>query len=376
MKSARWRRLMFGPLLAVCALSGSGCAPEIEKPTLEDMALIGVMGIDYVDKKHMKVSVSVPVPSEKEKESTQLYAAVSKIPSEATIMLSSKADRTISLSQLRVILFGEKFVREWGLRETILDFYRNPAVGENVVVAVVGGKAEDVIKGKYENKPEINTYLNNLLRPREETAFTSFATLHDLVFMLTNQVSDPELPYLKKEDGEIVISGVAAFRGEHMVGTLSQREGRFIQMVKGRRHLPSISFIIEDEYAAGKRSQLVFDIIRSHSKVRSNGALNKPVVDVAVEVRGILFGYTGSRNLEDPSERSEITRKLGAEIEKEITLLLKKLQKKKWDPASIEESFRQKYRGEWGRSIGLELYQKAEFRVKAKVEIIGTGTMN
>lgn len=211
MKSARWRRLMFGPLLAVCALSGSGCAPEIEKPTLEDMALIGVMGIDYVDKKHMKVSVSVPVPSEKEKESTQLYAAVSKIPSEATIMLSSKADRTISLSQLRVILFGEKFVREWGLRETILDFYRNPAVGENVVVAVVGGKAEDVIKGKYENKPEINTYLNNLLRPREETAFTSFATLHDLVFMLTNQVSDPELPYLKRKMGKSSFQGLRLF---------------------------------------------------------------------------------------------------------------------------------------------------------------------
>ncbi|MED4584164.1 hypothetical protein [Brevibacillus choshinensis] len=42
----------------------------------------------------------------------------------------------------------------------------------------------------------------------------------------------------------------------------------------------------------------------------------------------------------------------------------------------MEESLRQKYHGAWNRTVGLKLYQKAEFDVQVSMEIIGFGTMD
>lgn len=213
-------------VMVLALLITAGCAPEIEAPTLEDMGMIGVMGFDYVDGHRMKVTVSMPMPTQGAKEKTQVFTAISKLPSESLISLSTKTERTMVFSQLRVVLVGEELARKSGLQKIVIDLYRNPAVGDNVFIAVVKQTAEEVISGKYPDKPEINSYLNNLLRPRRETAFEPFTPLHDYIFTSTNEVSDPSLPYLEKRGGEIVVSNVAVFKGHKMIGKLTEREGK------------------------------------------------------------------------------------------------------------------------------------------------------
>ena len=45
-------------VVIVASMFLAGCSPEIERPSLEDMAFIGVIGFDYINKKDVKVSVS------------------------------------------------------------------------------------------------------------------------------------------------------------------------------------------------------------------------------------------------------------------------------------------------------------------------------
>lgn len=381
------KRLNFILAVILSAISLGGCAPEFEKPSLEDMAMIGVIGFDYAGEQNVLVSVSIPVPSSRNKEMTQSYTTVASITSEAMVSLSTMAERTMSLSQLRVILFSEEYARKVGISKVILDLYRNPIVGENVFVAVVKGRAADIINGQYENKPELNTYLNNLLRPRVETAFSSFASIKDLVYMMTSEVCDPNLPYLVKRGQDVQVSQVALFRGDKLVDLLSQREGKMIQAMAGRQRLPRMSFEFR-EHGNGKREpgsvkgsdkteeQVVLDFVWAKGKVRSNGSQTNPLIRVKLELRASLVGYTGTKDLEKKGEFEALKSKLEAQIKKEAVMMLKKLQKAGIDPAQMEESLRQKYHGEWSRTVGMKLYQKADFDVDVTMEIIGFGTLD
>lgn len=370
MKRASWFIVTVILLLSLC-----GCGGELERPALEDMAMIGVMGFDYVDREKINVTVSVPVPS-KNKESTQVYSTNASMTSEAMLNLATKAERTMSLSQLRVILFSEEYARKVGIGKVILDLYRNPIVGENVYIAVVQGKAKDVIKGTYNHRPEINTYLNNLLRPRVETAFSSFATIHDFVFMMTSNTMDPNLPYLIHVNGEIQIFKAALFRVDRMIGMYSQREGKLVQGFLGRERLPRMSFEFQHEKKGKKQTEkVVFDFVRAKTKVRSKGSLKKPVIDIDLRVRGMLVGYSGNKDLEKRSQYRTLVQELETRIKKESMDMLVRFQKQGVDPAQLEESIRQKYDGKWTRETGLALYKKAKFNVKVHVDIVGFGTL-
>lgn len=363
-------------VIVTLAANLAACAPEIEIPALEDMAMIGIIGLDYIDQENIKVTVSAPVPSDHGKEQTQIYSTVSTVTSEAMLALSTKVERMLSLSQLRVILFSEEYARKVGVSKVILDLYRNPAVGENVFVAVVKGTAAEIINGKYKNKPEVNTYLNDLLRPRVETAFSSFTSIKDFVFMMTNEVSDANVPYLIKENENVQVAQVAVFQGDKMVKLISQREGKLIQALLGRKRLPRLSFEFQEKRNKGmKTNQIVLDFVWAKSRVRSNGSLKKPIIDINLELRGVLVGYTGTKDLEKSEEISALKTKLENEIKKESLHTLQRFQKAGIDPASLEESIRQKYYGDWSRIIGMELYQKAGFDIEVKLEIVGFGTI-
>ncbi|WP_309479313.1 Ger(x)C family spore germination protein [Brevibacillus agri] len=359
----------------VFSLALAGCTGEFERPALEDMAMIGVMGFDYIDDKQMNVVVAIPVPA-RGKESTQVYSTKASMTSEAMLKLATKSERTMTLSQLRVILFSEELARKVGIGKVVLDLYRNPIVGENVFIAIVKGKAEDIIRGEYRNKPEVNTYLNDLLRPRVETAFSSFSTIHDFVFMMTSKTGDPNLPYLIKQNGNIQIAKVALLRKDKLIGFYSQREGKLVQCLLGRKRLPRVKFELTEQTNEGERlEEIIFDFVWSKSKVRSNGDQKKPVIDINLELRGVVVGYDGKKNLDKRPQMEKLVKQMEALIKRETTVMLKKFQQEGVDPAGIEESLRQKYYGKWTREKGLALYQQAGFNIKVKLDILGYGTI-
>jgi spore germination protein len=361
-------------LFAAVWLMG-GCAPELESPALEDYATVGVIGFDYLDAERMRVVVSVPVPTQKATEKSQVFTTVSKLPSEALIELGAKSERTLVLSQLRVILFNEELARKVGLRKAMLDLYRNPSVGDNVFVAIVKDSVQEVIAGRYENKPEFNRYLNDLLHPRRETAFSSFTTLHDFMYMMTNEARDPNLPYLVKTDGELVVSKVALMKEDKMVGFLSQREGKIVQCLLGRSMPPKMVMNIQEDPQSGKKSIVVLDFIRSDSKITASGSIQAPVIRARIHLRGAILGYTGRKDLEFPDQAMAVERALEQVMKQEAEALLQKMQRMGVDPMALEEALRQKYAGDWQRKIGLAAFRKARFDIHVEVDITGYGTI-
>lgn len=149
-----------------------------------------------------------------------------------------------------------------------------------------------------------------------------------------------------------------------------------MQCLLGQKRLPRVKFELTEQTNEGERlEEIIFDFVWSKSKVRSNGNQKKPVIDINLELRGVVVGYDGKKNLDKRPQMEKLVKQMEALIKRETTVMLKKFQQEGVDPAGIEESLRQKYYGKWTREKGLALYQQAGFNIKVKLDILGYGTI-
>lgn len=366
----RWRVLCM--LLMVTLLPG--CAVEIERPALEDLGMIGVMGFDYMSPNQTKVVVSLPQPSQEAKEITQVYKTIADLPSEALMALSVKSEKSMSLAQLRVVLFNETYARKVGIRKVVENFYRNPSVGDNVFIAIVKGSVEDLMMAKYENKPEFNKFLNDLLHPRRETAFHSFINIHETMYRLKAGTSDIDMPYLEKQQGDIQITKVALFAEDKMIGFLSQREGKIVQALRERSQLPDMDFSVPEE--GNSRVKIVVNFVSSSAKNKVRGDLDAPLIQINLTIRNRILAYSGQRNLEKPDEWVALEKGLEHEMNREAMKLLRKLQKIGVEPCNLTEHVRARYHGEWNKELARKALANAKFEVHTNIIIIGFGTIS
>jgi|GEM_PF-368656 len=361
--------------LCLLVILSTGCAVVMEKPALEDLGMIGVMGFDYLSTKQARIVVTVPQPSQEAKEKTQMYNTISYLPNEALMTLSPKSEKSMSLAQLRVVLFSEEYARKIGIREVIENLYRNPAVGDNVFVAIVKGSVEGVMGAKYENKPEFNQFMNDLLHPRRETAFHAFLTIHDVIFRLHGETSDLDLPYLEQQQGDIQISKVALFKRDKMIGFMSQREGKINQAIRARLRLPDMNFKIVERDTEKKDVEIVVNFVSSNSKIKVHGDVGTPNFQIDLKIYARVLAYTGRRNLENPDEWVKVEKDLEHELDRQAMELLKKLQKLGVEPTNLTDFVRAKYHGQWHREMGEKAFANATFHVNTDFVVVGFGTL-
>lgn len=362
-------------LMGSITLFISGCATQLERPTLEDLAMVGVMAIDAAENNMMEVTLAVPQPARDVKQTTQIYDEKVHLVHEAIIRLSAESAREISVAQMRVILFGEEYARKRGLRDAIQHLYRDPMVGDNVFVAVVEGKAGDLIKRQYPDKPFIGIFLNDLLHPRASTAFSPFTTVHDFMYDMTSEVKDPTAPIIIRDREDIRIKAIVLFEDGKMVDTITPEEAKIVQGLQNTVQIPSFLFTIEDEKESKEQTdRLLVDFVKTEFKKSFNGDMNDPVITLDLYLQGSVVEYTGVKNLEDIEVLVELESIIAKEVEIATRALVEKFVEKRIDPIGLAEPVRRKYRGEWTKELGMEAVLNAKYIIKADVEILNSGT--
>ncbi|MEW9670546.1 Ger(x)C family spore germination protein [Ammoniphilus sp. 3BR4] len=359
-------------LFALLFILLAGCSADIEKPTLEDLGMVGVIGFDYVNEKETKITVALPQPYEQAKEKSQVYSTVVQLTQQAPVVLSAVSERSISLAQLRVILISEEYARKTGIHRIMESLYRDPIVGTNVFIAITKGSAESLMKADYPNKPNITVFLNDLLHPRGETAFSPFTTIHNYIYFRTDEISEPMAPYIEKLDSSIRISKIALFKRDKLIGFVAPEEAKIIQGLRQRTKLPDFMVKIKEEE---KDSAIVLNFVNSKVKLKSNGNLQNPELWIHLDLKGSVLEYTGKKDLETQQGIDALEKAVSEKIRNDCYKLLDRFKKLKIDPLSLGDAFRRKHRGTWSKEKWIEAFAKAEIHVQISTEIVGTGTL-
>lgn len=364
-------------LLLLVFLLISGCAQEMEKPTLEDYAFIGVLGFDYAGKDQIKVTATAPRPQNNQNQSTEIYQTTVPIFHEALPKLNRETDRSISTAQLRVVLVSDEFARKSGIARLMKSLYRDASIGDALLVAVVEGSVEKLLKTTYQNQTEINTYLNNLLRPRGESDFIPYTTMHDLIFSLTDETIDPILPYIQLDPKvkKIKIAKIALLKNDKLVDTITPEEGKILYTFFQHINLSTISLTIQEKGEKG-HSKVVLNAIRSENKIRSKGKISSPSITINTMVKCSILEYSGKKDLENREEVNALEAAISRELEKKTKELVKKLQKLQVDPMFLGEYVRQNISKEnWSKEKWRSIFPKTTVSVHVHTLVVSSGTL-
>lgn len=365
-------KYVIGVLVAICL---AGCSQKEQKIPLEDVGLVGTLSIDYIDEDQMKLTVAIPQFSPDAKKQTQIYSVVTELVSEGMVEIEKLSDKKIVLNQLRVVLVDEELARSGKSSKVIQSLYRNAEVSNMVLVAVVKGDGEELLRAEYPDKPAINFYLSDLLQANINTAFNPNTNFHDFIYTQTNPVIDTIMPSVEGKDGLIELNGVALFDEEKMIKILPSEDALIIQAIQGRRKIAPLYLSLNHE-AYGKE-KLMLDLIDSKVKIKSNKDFESPKVSITLKLSGTLAEYKGAREKElDKKEvLVKLEKDLDAELKKDIEKFLEELKQLGVDPIGLSEHFRMYYNGNWKTEQTKKIISKLEWDVKVEVSIISTGTL-
>lgn len=354
----------------------AGCTTKEVRVPLEDVGMVGIVGFDYIDEKTMKLSIAIPQYSPQAQKNTEVFSVTTDLASKGIIDIEALSDKKITFNQLRVILIDEEFAKKGNLQKTIRHLYRNPQAANRVLIAIVkGGSTEDMIKADYPDKPNLNFYLNDLLKPTINTAFNPNTNIHDFVYTLTNPVFDPIMPVVEKKEEKIEITSVALFKDKNMLDTISAEEAVLIQDLQGKNKLASLSLELNQGHGA---ERLVFNVVKSKVNIKSNKSIDSPKLTISLDYKGTLVEYRGARdsNLYSSAGLTKIEKDVDKHIKNEVDQFLAKLKEHKIDPIGLSENFRKYYQGKWTKEMTEEIMSKLQVDVEVNMSIISTGTLD
>lgn len=353
-----------------------GCTSKEVRVPLEDVGMVGIVAFDYMDENTMNLSIAIPQFSPQAQKNTEVFTVTTDLASKGIIDIEALTDKKITFNQLRVILIDEEFARKGNLQKTIRHLYRNPQAADKVLIAVVKGlSAEELINADYPDKPNINFYLSDLLRPTINTAFNPNTNIHDFIYTVTNPVFDPILPVLEVKEQKIEITSVALFKDNHMIDTISAEEASIIQDLQMKNKISPLSIDLNQGHGSEK---LVFNIVKNKVKIKSNKSMESPKLTISIDIKGALVEYRGKRDdsLNSSTGLTQIERDINTQIEQRVDKFLDKLKEKKIDPIGFSEYFRMYYDGEWTKEMTEETISKLEVDFQVNTSIISTGTLD
>ncbi|MFJ7936203.1 Ger(x)C family spore germination protein [Sporosarcina sp. NPDC096371] len=359
-------------LFMVSTIFAAGCTQEGQRSSVEDLALVSSVGIDYVNDKELRMTVSIPQPRGESPVLTEVYSVNAEMIQEGLVDISSEADKMIILNQLRTILFNEEFAQSGMVTKVVEHFYRDATIGNKIRLVIVKGKAEDILKTDYPENEHMDAYLNDLFHPKLHNSFSPFTSVHDYISTQKSPIYHTMIPYLEKKGESLKITSIALFNDERMIQTVNTQESLLIQALKGIKKLSPLAIKFKEN---NQDEQLFIEQIDNDLKVKSNKNTESPKLDISLKLEGVIVEYKGKRDLSKSGEIKKLENKISKHLKNDIEDILKKLQESEVDPVGFSEYFRMYHKGKWTDELTQNIIKSAKYKVNVEFEILNTGTL-
>ncbi|MEP9409329.1 Ger(x)C family spore germination protein [Peribacillus frigoritolerans] len=347
------------PLLCSCA------QPRV----VDEVNMSQAIGYDILKNDNVEGIFVIPIFQQEKMGKYQILTGTSTTTSDVQAVVSKKADKPVLLGQTRIFLFSEKIVHEIGMTELTDYLYREPQLGNRVILAIVEGKAKDVINTKPPNtNVNIGIYLSDLIIHQNETGNGPDTNLHLFLGNSLENGGDSYLPLLKLINNEVAVSGVALFHENKMVSKVGTRD-MFVFKTLVQSHRRGIyKFKLKDK----KKSDIVVESIRSGSSYEASDSERNPSITIKLKIKGQIKESMRSDNLTNRKMIKIIEKEMEADLTKQANRLIKDFQKKSLDPIGLKEKYHAKNK-KMTYEHWKKIYPKMDIKVKTKVDIIQTG---
>jgi spore germination protein len=371
----------------ICVLVMSGC---VETKQLEKLGLITAQGYDLEKENKIKGTVVVHKFDPLAQNLTKIITVDANTSKALRQKQNLEIDQKLVLGQLRCVIYSKELA-EKGISQLVDALNRDPTVGNMVYLTVADQDALSVMSlDEKKLKVNLGTYLYNLIKQNVESEQLTSPTLHEFNHNLQDHGRDPVLPILKIKSDGVIISGIALFKDDKIVGELKSEQLFYAKVLsdKYKSGTHELGFkrsrfekIIKKENEGKDREVynklfVSIDNIRSQSKIKLMDK-EKRHFSVEVELDSRLLETTEPLDLSATKNIKFIEKEVNREMEKQIKSLLKYFQKNQVDPVGFGNEYMAHIRKKpLSKKQWRELYKDATFEVHVNNKIVKTGVID
>lgn len=284
--------------------------------------------------------------------------------------VQEKVNNPLFLGHLQAIVVGEDLARQ-GIRQLLDNMLRTAEIRRRAWIMVAEGTADKVLSTmpKLEQVPSL--YLARILETEDYLQLIPMLRLSEFLALEANPGEEPVAILLKSEKDTVSVSGLAAFKGDRLVGKLNTREmHHFLLAAMGRGLAP------ERITSPNGEGELVYLITGAKRSIRPFVQGNKVSFSVRIRLEGNIMEKSAPHSLRDEEYLRAVEAALSEKIQRDCRAVLRRFQKDfRTDAYGFGNILRARYPKVWQ---GLDWEKEfpdvpINIRVEAKIRRLGMG---
>lgn len=349
-------------LVIVFAAIGFG---RVTTQILDDINMESAVGYDYKGDNLIKTTSAIPIFKPDKSVGNETFTAVDELSKETLRKINLSSARQMVNGKLEVALYGKELAKR-GIGDLMDTLQRDPSISERLLVAVVDGDAEQILKRKYGDR-DTGVYLSMLIDQNIEAGLVPTYNLHHFLNNYYSKLSDPFLPIIGRKGKDVQIKGIALFKNDQYLKKLdADHEFIFKALLENLKLSIYKLKLGNDEFVA-------IENIRSKHKIQVQNLNTFPKIFMRVKVSGIIRETTEKRVT--AKEIEKIKKLMANQLEKEGTDMIRSFQKSKIDPLGIGHEVRSRKRN-FNLQKWREQYPDVKVTLKVDVDILEKGVID
>lgn len=272
----------------------------------------------------------------------------------------------------QIRLFGIALA-EQGVKKHLDLLMRDHQSRLEIPMAVVDGRAEEALEAKIPQEPISGIYMAGMFEDQSQVSVKYRVRLIDFVHMLLDEAVAPVMPIIKVtgagDKQEIKMAGMAIFKGDKMIGRLTNDET--LGYIWSFGNVQRCNFEVEDDSSRAVLRITNLDCKREVT-LREDGGVRVFLSINSVLGVGELQGFKG---MEPPELLKHLENLAQEEIKKTIIDCFMTAQNLNADIFGYCTMVYQKYPNQWNQMKNRwnEIFSNINFDVQVKVTIPATG---
>jgi spore germination protein len=343
-------------------LTGCQVIPPLN---INEINMVQGMGFDKASDGKLEGTILYPEYKPDETSEVKVLKAKGETVRKIIDLTKNQVEYPLVNGQLRVVLFG-KDIAEEGVYPLIDTFGRSPSIGNLLQLAVVDGKASELLSLKSAGKKNIPLYLQEMIEQNIDEGELPSTDLTVFEYKFFDDGSDPYLPLLKKEKDHFEISGIALFKDDRLKTTLPKKDLFILKMLEEKFKMGAQQFQVgDDEF-------VVVGNIKASPKYKVEIHNGIPQFLIKIKMNARIQEYTGKKHTNLVPKINEFEKEIQANIEKDAQRIIKIFQNNEVDPLGLGAKYEAHYRDfklqEWEA-----LYPEVKVNVHVDLNIQHTG---
>ncbi|MBD2872056.1 Ger(x)C family spore germination protein [Paenibacillus arenilitoris] len=352
---------LFVLLLGICFLL-TGC---VKQQILEKITLATVCAYDEAPNDQIELTIAAPMfePGKSGSVTNKLYSKVGYTSRNILQSMNLRLNRPIHPGKISVALYGKELAAK-GVADEMEVSSRDAQSSRKKYMAVVDGKAKELLQAKFSSNEEKGMFLFNLLDTNARTGLVPVQNLHEFEYSYMGKGMDPFLPLLQLQNEQVLISGIALFKDDKYVRSLNEKQMRVMKL------------LLEDakhgtlEAKLDNGSNIAVVNVGSKVNYRVGKDSKGPKVAISLTLNGEILESKGM--LYPSQEKRTIKDRFETDLVATGTELIQLFKKEGIDPLGLGDIVRSKTRN-WNEEEWKQKYRTLDVKLNVKVNFPETG---